>query len=84
MTLEGWVLIVVFVALVALVARPMGLYLTAVFEGRKTWLSPVLAPLERGFYRLAGVKADVEQDWKGYAGALVVFSLAVRFRRMSP
>jgi len=76
MTLEGWILIVVFIALVALVARPMGLYLTAVFDGRRTWLSPVLAPLERGFYRLSGVKAEAEQDWKGYALALVVFSFA--------
>jgi len=75
MTLEGWVLIVVFVALVALIARPMGLYLTAVFDGRRTWLSPVLAPVERGFYGLAGIKADKEQDWKGYAAALVMFSL---------
>jgi len=76
MTIEGWILIGVFVALVALIARPMGLYLTAVFDGRRTWLSPILAPVERGFYRLAGVKTDAEQDWKGYAGALVVFSLA--------
>ncbi len=76
MTLEGWALIVVFTVLVALIARPMGLYLTAVFEGRRTWLSPVVAPIERGFYRLAGVRADAEQDWKGYAAALVMFSLA--------
>jgi K+-transporting ATPase ATPase A chain len=75
MTLEGWVLIVAFTGLIALIARPMGLYLAAVFEGRRTWLSPVLAPIERGFYRLSGVKQDTEQDWKGYAAALVMFSL---------
>ena len=75
MTIEGWVLIFVFIGLVALIARPMGLYLAAVFDGRRTWLSPVLAPVERGFYRLSGVKADGEQDWKGYAAALVMFSL---------
>ena len=50
----------------------MGLYLAAVFDGRRTWLSPVLAPLERGFYRLGGVKQDDEQDWKGYAASLVL------------
>src|SRR5689334_15883302 len=76
MTAEGWTLIVVFIALVALIARPMGLYLAAVFDGQRTWMSPALAPLERGFYRLSGVKADAEQDWKGYATALVMFSLA--------
>lgn len=75
MKIEGWILIFVFVGLVALIARPMGLYLTAVFDGRRTWLSPVLAPLERGFYRLSGVKHDAEQDWKGYAASLVMFSL---------
>ena len=74
MTFEGWMLIAVFTGLVALIARPMGLYLTAVFEGRRTWLSPVLAPLERGFCRLSGVKSDTEQDWKGYASALIMFS----------
>ncbi|RYG34651.1 MAG: potassium-transporting ATPase subunit KdpA, partial [Burkholderiales bacterium] len=75
MKIEGWILIFVFVGLVALIARPMGLYLAAVFDGRRTWLSPVLAPLERGFYRLGGVKADGEQGWKGYASSLVMFSL---------
>ena len=75
MKIEGWILIFVFVGLVALIARPMGLYLAAVFDGRRTWLSPVLAPLERGFYRLGGVKPDGEQDWKGYAASLVMFSL---------
>jgi potassium-transporting ATPase potassium-binding subunit len=75
MKLEGWVLILVFTGLVALIARPMGLYLAAVFEGRRTWLSPVLAPLERGFYSLSGVKADDEQGWRGYAAALVMFGL---------
>lgn len=76
MKIEGWILIFVFAGLVALIARPMGLYLAAVFDGRRTWLSPVLAPLERGFYRLGGVKADGEQDWKGYAASLVMFSLS--------
>jgi K+-transporting ATPase ATPase A chain len=75
MKIEGWILIFMFVGLVALVARPMGLYLAAVFDGRRTWLSPVLAPVERGFYRLGGVKVDAEQDWKGYAASLVMFSL---------
>ncbi|MBI1359112.1 MAG: potassium-transporting ATPase subunit KdpA [Alphaproteobacteria bacterium] len=47
----------------------------AVFEGRRTWLSPVLLPLERSFYALAGVRTDKDQDWRGYAVGLVVFSL---------
>ncbi|RYZ14559.1 MAG: potassium-transporting ATPase subunit KdpA [Alphaproteobacteria bacterium] len=76
MTTEGWTLIVVFVALVALIARPMGLYLAAVFEGRRTWLSPVIAPIERAFYAMSGVRVETEQSWKGYAAALLMFSFA--------
>jgi K+-transporting ATPase ATPase A chain len=75
MTLEGWTLILGFVLLVAAIARPLGLYLDAVYAGRGTLLSPVLRPIEQGFYALGGVKADQEQDWKVYALALVVFSL---------
>ena len=75
MTLEGWTLIIGFTLLVAALARPLGLYLDAVYAGRGTWISPLLRPVERGFYALAGVNADKEQDWKGYALALVVFSL---------
>ena len=75
MTLEGWTLILGFVLLVAAIARPLGLYLDAVYAGRGTVLSPVLRPIERAFYALGGVKAEQEQDWKSYALALVVFSL---------
>ena len=76
MTTEGWTLIIVFIALVALIARPMGLYLAAVFEGRRTWLSPVIVPIERAFYAMSGVRAETEQSWKGYAAALLMFSFA--------
>lgn len=75
MTLEGWTLILGFVLLVAAIARPLGLYLDAVYAGRGTVLSPVLRPIERAFYALGGVKAEQGQDWKSYALALVVFSL---------
>ncbi|MDX2277490.1 MAG: potassium-transporting ATPase subunit KdpA [Hyphomonadaceae bacterium] len=74
MTLEGWILILAFVALVAALARPLGLYLDAVFAGRRTLLSAALRPVENSFYRLAGVKADAEQDWKAYALAILLFS----------
>lgn len=74
MTTEGWALILGFVALVALMARPMGLYLDAVYAGRSTWLSPLLRPIERGVYAVCGVGAKDEQAWKDYAVALVAFS----------
>ena len=53
MTVSGWVQIALFIAAVVALARPLGLYMAAVFEGRRTFLSPVLAPIENGFYALA-------------------------------
>lgn len=75
MTLEGWIFILAFVALVATIARPLGLYLDAVFAGRRTLLSRVLRPVENAFYRLAGVNTDAEQDWKTYALAILICSI---------
>jgi K+-transporting ATPase ATPase A chain len=69
MKIEGWILIFVFVGLVALIARPMGLYLAAVFEGRRTWLSPVLAPLERGLLAFnTAVSFVTNTNWQAYGG----------------
>ncbi len=76
MTLEGWIIILVFTGLIALIARPVGLYLAAVYGGERTWLTPVLRPVETAFYAAAGVKPQDEQGWRGYAAALVTFSLA--------
>jgi len=75
MTLEGWVLILGFILLVAAIARPMGLYMDAVYSGRGTFLSPVMRPFENLLYRLSGVKPDEEGGWKSYAGGIVIFSL---------
>lgn len=75
MTLEGWCLILGFTLLVAAFARPLGMYLDAVYAGRNTLLSWLLRPIERGFYALAGVQADKEHDWKGYTLALILFSV---------
>ncbi|MBY0422794.1 MAG: potassium-transporting ATPase subunit KdpA [Parvularculaceae bacterium] len=79
MSWEGWTLIAFFIAATAAVARPVGLYLDAVYAGRRTWLSPVLAPAERSIYALAGVRPNAEQSWRTYAAALLMFSLASTF-----
>ena len=55
MTAIGWLQIALVLALVLAGARPLGHYMAAVFNGETTWLSPVLGPMERGFYRLSGV-----------------------------
>src|SRR6266850_982653 len=71
-----WLQLVVFVAAIAVITKPMGLYLLQVLDANgRTWLDPVLSPLERITYRLMGVKADREQDWKQYTLAMLAFSL---------
>jgi K+-transporting ATPase ATPase A chain len=76
MTVNGWMQIGVFFALVLLAAKPMGLYMANVFEGRKTWLDPLLRPVERLLYKLTGVDAGTEMRWTEYAGSMLTFSLA--------
>lgn len=73
--LDGSLPIALFLLVLTLTTRPLGGYLQRVFDGERTWLSPLLAPLERGFYRLAGVDATQEQRWSQYATAMLVFSL---------
>jgi K+-transporting ATPase ATPase A chain len=92
MTIEGWILILAFTGTIALIARPVGLYLAAVYGGERTWLTPVMRPVENAFYAAAGVKAGDEQSWRGYAAALVMFSFAsvlllfaiLRFQHLLP
>ncbi len=74
MTLNGWLQISLFFFAVLLLAKPMGLYMTAVFERRSTWLDPVLAPVERLLYRVTGITPDDEMRWTGYLAALLIFS----------
>ncbi len=76
MTLNGWLQIALFIAAVLLLAKPMGTYMAAVFERRKTFLDPVLAPCERLLYRVTGVDPAEEMRWTQYAIAMLVFSAA--------
>jgi potassium-transporting ATPase potassium-binding subunit len=76
MTLSGWLQIALFCAIVLALVKPLGLYMTRVFTGARTPLSPVLRPVERGLYRLAGIDEAHEQHWLAYAGAMLVFHAA--------
>ena len=78
MTLIGWAQIALVLTLVFLVAVPLGSYIAAVVQGGRTILSPVLSPVERGFYRLAGVDPGRAMGWRTYAIALIVLQ-AVHF-----
>jgi K+-transporting ATPase ATPase A chain len=71
-----WLQLALFVAALALITKPMGLYLVQVLDAKgRTWLDPVLKPLERVTYRLMGTPPDREQDWKQYTIAMLLFSL---------
>jgi K+-transporting ATPase ATPase A chain len=76
MTLNGWLQIAVFFALVLLAAKPIGLYMARVYSGEKTLLDPVLRPVERLLYRMTGVDPAEEMRWTQYATAMLIFSLA--------
>ena len=76
MTTSGWIQILLYCAMIVALIRPLGGYMTRVFAGERTLLSPVLAPVERGLYRLAGIDPKVEQHWLTYAVAMLLFNLA--------
>ncbi len=77
MTVQGWGLILLFVALVAALAKPIGQWLFALYEGRRTPLHAVLGPVELSFYKLAGIDPTVEQSWRRYALHMLIFNLAL-------
>jgi K+-transporting ATPase ATPase A chain len=76
MTLNGWTQILIFFGAVTALTPVLGLYMTRVLNGQRTFLSPVIVPIERLFYRLAGVDPAVEQRWVGYGAAMLMFSAA--------
>jgi K+-transporting ATPase ATPase A chain len=76
MTAVGLYQILVFFLLILVVTKPLGLFMARVFAGERTFLHPVLRPLERAIYRLSGVREDVEQRWTQYCAALLAFSIA--------
>ncbi len=76
MTINGWIQIAIyFVVLTALVV-PLGRFMARVFEGERTFLSPVLRPVEVGLYRVAGVDETREQHWITYTVAMLLFNAA--------
>jgi potassium-transporting ATPase potassium-binding subunit len=75
MTIDGWVQIALFSAIVIAITRPFGGYMTRVFAGERTLLSPVLRPVERAVYWCCGVDEKEEQHWLTYAVAMLLFSV---------
>jgi K+-transporting ATPase ATPase A chain len=75
MTLNGWIQIAVYFAILTALAVPVGRFMAKVFEGERTFLTPVLKPVERLLYRLCGVDESREQHWLSYTGAMLMFNL---------
>jgi potassium-transporting ATPase potassium-binding subunit len=72
----GWVQLALFFSVLFLITKPLGLYLVQVLDARgRTWLDPILRPLERLTYRLCGIDSEKEQHWKWYTISLLIFSL---------
>ncbi|TPJ80963.1 potassium-transporting ATPase subunit KdpA [Mesorhizobium sp. B2-6-2] len=76
MTINGWIQILVYCGILALLVKPLGFYMHRVFSGDRTLLSPLLVPIERGLYRLAGTSEKEEQHWAAYATGMLLFNLA--------
>src|SRR6476620_11912850 len=76
MEASGWLQFALYFAALVLITKPMGLYLLHVLDANgRTWLDPVLRPLERLTYRLMGVDSSKEHNWKQYTLAMLLFSL---------
>jgi K+-transporting ATPase ATPase A chain len=74
MSANGWFQFAVFSVVLLASVRPVGIYLARVLEGERTWLDPVLRPVERLIYRLCGINSETEMNWREYAFAMLGFS----------
>ncbi len=74
MTVNGWLQIAIFFALIVVCAKPLGSFIATIVEGRRNFLTPILGPVERLIYKVCGITETEEQHWTRYAGALLAFS----------
>jgi len=76
MDIYGWLQLALFLGLLLLMTKPCGIYLERVLDGEgRTFLDPVMKPLERLLYRIGGIDSQKEQGWLQYAVSLIIFSL---------
>src|SRR5262245_20791264 len=75
MTANGIIQILFFFGIVCALTKPLGVYMARVFAGERTFLDPLLVPIERAIYRASGVRPDVEQHWTTYTIAMLLFNL---------
>jgi K+-transporting ATPase ATPase A chain len=75
MSAMDWLQIVLYLVTLLVLAKPLGDFIARVYEGKRTFLTPILEPLEHLFYHLAGIKAEREMEWRDYAVAVLLFNL---------
>ena len=75
MNITSWLQLILYMAVLIALVKPLGAYMTRVYQGDRTFLSPVLQPVEKLVYRLAGTSPDQEMDWKVYAFAMLLFNV---------
>jgi len=75
MNIYSWIQLIFYMVVLIALAKPLGSFMARVYQGEKTFLDPVFGPVERFIYRLAGVRADEEMNWKVYAIALMLFNV---------
>jgi len=76
MTIFGWLQIGLYLLILLLLVKPLGAYIAHVYQGERTFLAPVVGPIERLIYRIVGIRADEEMDWKTYALTMLLFGFA--------
>ena len=76
MTINGWIQIALYCAIIIAITKPFGGYITRVFSDERTFLSPILRPIERAIYWISGVNEEEDQHWLTYAVAMLAFTAA--------
>ncbi len=74
MSVNGWLQFAIYCVVLLATVRPVGIYMARVLEGERTWLDPIFRPIERILYKLCGVNAKAEMNWRQYAFAMLGFS----------
>src|SRR5919108_1460630 len=75
MSINGWLQILLFFLIILAITKPLGVFMTRVFKRERTFLDPILRPIERLIYRLTGVNEEREMRWTEYAVAMLLFSV---------
>ena len=75
MTVNGWIQIAIYCGVVLVLVQPLGAFMTRVFNGERTFLSPIVRPVEVTLYRICGIEETAEQDWLTYTIAMLLFHI---------